>query len=312
MNDVSGRATNGTVLPLKGLEADNLLAFLALLGLLRALEVGKPDWKPRIAWRGKPPVATLDLVPIVTAEDVVLQVDVAIRELGQTYVFDRADLKYSVEEFRTFARRTLSDPERARLTAALASDGAIKKNSKENEVEVTPLCALFGQGHQHFLSRLIAAVQRDEVKDQNDLRRAIFEPWHYDDDTGGFRWDPIEDRRYAHQFGNPSEAKNKIGTVTGANRLAAIGLAVLTSAPTSSGLSTLGVHGNRRQRDICWPIVGAPTSLSGHVALLAHPSLGDAERAPELAAYGVFAVAHARRYQVEKFFNFERARLQFV
>ena len=35
---------------LEGLEPDNLLAFLALLGLLRALEASRPKWFPRAAW----------------------------------------------------------------------------------------------------------------------------------------------------------------------------------------------------------------------------------------------------------------------
>ena len=35
---------------LEGLEPDNLLAFLALLGLLRALETARPHWYPRAAW----------------------------------------------------------------------------------------------------------------------------------------------------------------------------------------------------------------------------------------------------------------------
>jgi len=41
-----------TTLELKGLEADNLLAFLALLGLLRALDVARPEWRARASWRG--------------------------------------------------------------------------------------------------------------------------------------------------------------------------------------------------------------------------------------------------------------------
>ena len=32
---------------LTGLEADNLLAFLALLGLLRALEAARENWRPQ-------------------------------------------------------------------------------------------------------------------------------------------------------------------------------------------------------------------------------------------------------------------------
>src|SRR5262245_22405884 len=35
---------------LVGLVPDNLLAFLALLGLLRALEVARPHWAPRVRW----------------------------------------------------------------------------------------------------------------------------------------------------------------------------------------------------------------------------------------------------------------------
>ena len=33
-----------------GLEPDNLLAFLALLGLLRSLEAARREWRPRAAW----------------------------------------------------------------------------------------------------------------------------------------------------------------------------------------------------------------------------------------------------------------------
>ena len=40
----------GRSLRLEGLEPDNLLAFLALLGLLRALEASRPTWQPRAAW----------------------------------------------------------------------------------------------------------------------------------------------------------------------------------------------------------------------------------------------------------------------
>ena len=42
---------------LDGLEPGNLLAFLALLGLLRALEEAAPAWLPKVAWSvDEPPV----------------------------------------------------------------------------------------------------------------------------------------------------------------------------------------------------------------------------------------------------------------
>ena len=41
------------------------------------------------------------------------------------------------------------------------------------------------------------------------------------------------------------------------------------------------------------------------------PGLGDEKKTGTLAAFGVRAVARARRYQVGKYFNFEQARVQF-
>jgi hypothetical protein len=51
---VSALSDETTRIELKGLEPDNLLAFLALLGLLRALEAAQPGWRPRVGWFGTP------------------------------------------------------------------------------------------------------------------------------------------------------------------------------------------------------------------------------------------------------------------
>ena len=52
---------------LDGLEPGNLLAFLALLGLLRALEEATPAWLPRVAWS----VAELPLRPVLSLSEAV-------------------------------------------------------------------------------------------------------------------------------------------------------------------------------------------------------------------------------------------------
>jgi hypothetical protein len=110
-------------------------------------------------------------------------------------------------------------------------------------IDPTPLCLLFGQGHQHFLDRLssvprqIAPPQRGKGKKAIDiseldcLAEALFGAWHYDDPTFSFRWDPAEDVRYALLPGDPTDAAYKAGTQHGANRLAAVGLATLTLVP---------------------------------------------------------------------------------
>src|SRR5438045_7900123 len=56
---------DAVVLELLGLEADNLLAFLSLLGLLRALETARPSWLPRASWKGPPWTARLHLAEAV-------------------------------------------------------------------------------------------------------------------------------------------------------------------------------------------------------------------------------------------------------
>jgi hypothetical protein len=79
----TGHDEQYTELPLPGLESDNLLAFLALLGLLRLLEVARPEWRPRIAWRGTPIVAVL-----ACRSGELQDVDVASAALGALPLFD--------------------------------------------------------------------------------------------------------------------------------------------------------------------------------------------------------------------------------
>jgi hypothetical protein len=294
---------------LRGLEADNLLAFLALLGVLRALDQSRPQWCARVVWSNMPPVVDLTLSGSVDRHSLVLGVEEGTQALATAYAFDRPDITYTQAEFHHLTEQAREDPLRMRVLAALASDGVMKP--RKNSVDATPLCAI-SRGQQHFLARLHAVTSRPLSDDLHELSDALFNEWTYADNSEGFRWDPIEQHRYAYQFGNPSLDKNKIGTVTGANRLAAIGLSVFTTVPTASGLDTLGVTGDKRRPEVCWPIVGVPTSLSGYVALLGHPRLHDSAAAGELRAYGVVGIARSRRIEVEWYLNFERARMQFL
>ncbi len=294
---------------LSSLEPDNLLAFLALLGLLRSLETAKPDWHPRVKWRGLPLSATLVIDREITSDQLAFEIDVGVKQIGQSYaVLDGHDnIKFTAEEFRTLFQKTRTDRIQSQIVCVLASDGAIKKNGKE--IAPTAFCAMFGSGHQHFLTRL-RSVPCDGTAD--DIHSALFEPWQYSDDTSSFRWDPIEDRRYALQFGDPSKSENKVGTVTGANRLAAIGFGTLVSVPTAQGLATLGIVDKDKQKYACWPIPTVPTSLTVYLALLAHPALANPKESSQLVAYGISAIAQAERFQVDRYFNFARARMQFL
>jgi hypothetical protein len=319
---------------LEGLEPDNLLAFLALLGLLRSLESGDKkrteDQKlcPRAAWDiDTPPVRPrLFLARPITQNEVCERAARGLALLSAAHNFaDRKDLNYSRQECRQQLKQEaesshLRERDRADLLTALMNDAAIKDDKKE-PVDPTPLCLLFGQGHQHFLERL-ASVPQERVppprgkgkkavslSEAECLLEALFQPWHRKDPTFSFRWDPEEDVRYALMAGDPTDAAYKEGTQHGANRLAAVGLAVLTVVPEQRAgrirPSIIGGTFDSGGFSISWPIWRDPATLNAIRSLLSHPNL----RMPDkVRHFGVDHVLVARRISVGKFMNFTRAR----
>ena len=304
---------------LNGLEPDNLLAFLALLGLIRALGTARPAWRPRVRWSvDEPPVRPVLVAP-AGADEVATAAAEGVAALAAHHVFDRRDLAFSQSEARAaLGRAAQAGGEAAQLWSALASDAALARDGER--IEPTPLCLLFGQGHQHFLERLagvpaLAAPERAEgrrrviVTPEACIAEALFGPWTRPDPTPSFRWDPHEDVRYALRATDPTDAKTKETTQHGANRLAAIGLAEFTVVPESrGGRPRLTMRGMVRGPDgapaVRWPIWRAPVSLAGLRALLAHPRLDE----PAVrAALGIAEMRRARRISVGKFMNFTRA-----
>jgi hypothetical protein len=311
---------------LQGLEPDNLLAFLALLGLLRAIETSRPDWRPRAAWDiDQPPLRPWLLTSEPATPEVVSQAaaDGATR-LAQSYEFSpegpdaasQKDLNYSREYARELLSQAVAEEKReyVDLLAALMSDVA----GKDGRVEPTPLCLLFGQGHQHFLDRL-AVVPRTAAPPPRGrgrnavaltaaetLHEALFEPWARRDPTPGFRWDPAEDVRYALRADDPSGEKST--TQHGANRLAALGLPILTVVPVQRGARVrLQVLAGAFDGDftLAWPIWREPASLAGIRAMLSHPDMTNGATA--LRHLGVEQIRRARRISNGRFNNFTRA-----
>lgn len=322
---------------LDGLEPDNLLAFLALLGLLRALEAtDREDGQtvklhPRAFWDlDNPPLRpVLQLACATTPIEVAEAAARGLECLARDHSFaDRPDLNHPRKEARALLRQsaastTRSARGRADLLAALMSDAALKdhKDLDAAPIDPTPLCLLFGQGHQHFLDRL-AKVPAEPFPPRRGrgkaavtlsaaecLGEALFEPWHRNDPTSSFRWDPEEDVRYALMAGDPTDAAYKAGTQHGANRLAAVGLAALPLVPeTRAGRvrpAILSGESGSGGFSFAWPIWREPASLAAIRALLGHPGL---RKPGGLAHLGVEEVLVARRISVGKFMNVTRAR----
>jgi len=305
---------------LEGVEPDNLLGFLALLGFHRAIEHAEPTWHSRVFWTGLP------LRPLMALSEDVSRaqlLDAAVRgceALAVAHSFGgRKDLNYNAAEAREMLKmgtREASPRNRLRidLLSGLMSDAAVKK---ENTVRTTPFCAMFGQGHQHFLERLesiptgIPPKELAKEMTQADLNgspkieEALFTNWNRRDRTQSFRWDPLEDRRYALRFEDPSGDKGM--TIHGANRLASFALSLLAAMPRRErgevrlyAVSTSwSVSSGLR---ISWPIWTRPATLKAVLAML---SICDA--ADLCPGLGISAIYSCERITVGKFFNFTRA-----
>ena len=311
---------------LVGLEPGNLLAFLALLGLLRALEEATPAWpRPRVAWSvDAPPVRpVLYLAEAVSRNAILTATAAGIQRLAALHRFGTLkDLKLPPEVATEELRRAAdSDRYTADLWAALASDAAVRERNKATEVEPTPLCLIFGQGHQHFLERLQTVPPQRQpdrgpkrnqptVSETDCLSEALFTPWVRPDATPSFRWDPHEDVRYAHRATDPTHAKTKATTQHGANRLAAVGLAALTAVPVRrrAGEVRLEVLGGGRDSDgtftFTWPIWRDPISLAAIRNLLGHPGL---DQAATRTALGIVDRRRTRRSSFGRYMNFSHA-----
>ena len=316
--------TRVSMLRLNGLEPDNLLAFLALLGLLRALERAQPRWLPRVAWTvDAPPVRPALHVNEQATGEMVLDAAVAgLDALVPLHGFDGLkDLKLAPETAAERLRAAAAgDRYAADLWAALVSDAVVRVKNNARETEPTPLC-LLGTGKTNFLSNLASVPKESSppaprgtktLSAAECLGNALFQPWTRPDDTKSFRWDPHEAVRHALRATDPTDAKTKERTQHGANRLAAVGLSALTVVPRSSrtGMARLEVLGGTRERGhrggrvFTWPIWRHPISLATIRALLGHPRL----REPAARdALGVVELRRARRISVDRYQNVTRA-----
>ena len=206
--------TERTELVLSGLQPDNLLAFLALLGTLRSLDEAEPDWYGRARWTQThgPTRPALIVERAASREQVTDAIVRGLNALAANHRFNgRKDLKFEHDEAVTLLERAGDHGGyEADLWAALLTDGATSASDGTAEAERTPLCCQFGSGHQHFLERLKDVAQQktaDKAATTTDERNG--KP-NGEDDHQGPRWsgDTHDDR-------NTTTGKRKTGKTGG-------------------------------------------------------------------------------------------------
>lgn len=227
--------------------------------------------------------------------------------------FERAEYGNYVLSSRAQSSSSLrDDANAAQLAACLSCEWPLKKS--DGAPIAGPLVMMFGQGHQHFLSRYFDVHRAPVGGAQSQaeahagiaarIQRALFSPWRHADEAQGFRWDPEDDQRYALRFGNPSKA-GAANTEDGANRLATLGFLSFPSVPAFRA-TTRGVSRGTDGLSFVWPVWSTPLSRSGIESLLSHPALIEGNLA-WLKSFGVVEIYHARRVSNGKFMNVARA-----
>ena len=293
-------------LKLAGFDCYNLLAFLALLGMLKTIEISCPEWKPRLSWKYRIPY--LHISADVNEREIAEAIVNGIIKIGDKMRFDNAkNLKLSVEEFHELQKQVPYE-----IMAVLGSDGSLKIDT--DIVEYPPLCMLLGQGKQNFLERLDMATKvgkNDQVI--QEILDVFSDRWDYKDkSTITFRWDPKEYRIHAQSALDPS--KDKFQTINGANRLAAVGFTNYVCVPTYRGLETTACIKQRHVTHIMWPIWHQKLSLATILMIMCHPHMKKISNRPsdeiisEIHNMGIHQIMLADIFQVGQFFNVKWAR----
>lgn len=259
---------------LDGLEPDNLLAFLALLGLLRSLELSRPDLKPRIFWdfRNSP------LRPVIRFSQPISSHDLCSSSIHGLKLFREAlrVFRFQVKEEKKggfkFSKRT-GLPTRAillrswtihSLKATLCGEEedrrriwklrcdilacfASELSSGKNEVEQTPLKLPSGQ--MAFIGAMFDLAEGCQA---DDLSRSLFSSWQYDYKGNSLRLSPDEAQRYAYRASDPSP--EGAFTEKGASALSGLGMLSFPMVRQQKAWRIPGYEGTRRDGKIHWPL----------------------------------------------------------
>jgi hypothetical protein len=309
-----------------GLEPDNLMGFLALLGCLRALDAldaDEPTWLARAGFDiDKAPLrASLHLSSDVEQTQLCEAIAEGARKLLaelKLHIDERDDLKTNAGEARGI--HTAADKPCSRFAtdflAALACDAG---RPGDEFAAVSPLC--FPTVAQvSFIASLKEFIVAETPTKRNgssrklgtpadSIARALFAPWTRADRPAGFRWDNEEARQHAYQWSAPTD--DPPTTEHGAARLALIGLSCFPVLPSrETAVTRTPVPGGRTDDGtftLTWPIWEHSISLAAVRRLLAAPTPTTPAEHEAASRRGVAAYLRTSRGSVSKLISFSRA-----
>lgn len=291
-----------TALVLQGLDAHNPLGFLAALGLLRVLD----DQAGRTA-RERPRLGFVDQggfvarlltshtmaeVAAIVLEDAVAQGDncalqFAYNEAGALIAPGTKSVIRDLKPKPLGAMQLLelaatADPRTAAQAAAWFSELV-----EDNNQNTKPTAFHFTAGQQAFLE-MVEALRGGLTVEH--VREALEGPWLNTSSLPSLSWDASVARMYALRASNP--AKERRGSVPGANWLAVIGLTFFPVVVKGTRLVTTAVRGGWKDSTFTWPVWSPPAEVTTIASLLRLDASAWTQR--ERAAYGVETVLRCR------------------
>ncbi len=298
-----------TELALRGLDGANPLGFLTALGALRTATLVWPQAGPKLAWVLKSGTWRPTILGVPDAGIFVS----ALAELlstgsSEAFALSRkfpyqahALRKQAVNAQQTTypARRTLAD-----FIVAYGCEALVDKDGNFADTALRMLRSADSGGSGMLAYASVLA----EITTAEDIDRTLFYAWRYLDDPPSMRWDPVDDRRYALRWSNPSS--DKITTLRGANRLAIEALPLLPTMPMHGRLETTAFT-QRKGKGVfwTWPIWTVPATLDIVRSLLSLSGLQQEKpNRHQLNAVGVTEIYRCQRITQGKYRNFTPAR----
>ncbi|MHB9099507.1 MAG: type I-G CRISPR-associated protein, Cas3-extension family [Syntrophales bacterium] len=301
---------------LNGLDGGNPLAFLAALGTLRTATLAWKAHRCCLRWRnsggGWRPELSIEAeenIDFITG----LSIELAHMQDNDNDAFAFADdLSITSSQFAQKALQAAQNASHAdrRFVDFLAAFG-VGVQGQEKEKMLRTAFKLLGVAQTSFLGSIRAFVR--DTKGEH-ISKALTEPWRYDDPVSKghtMRWDPRDDIRRALRWSEPSgdPAREKQGSVWGANRLAIEGLPLLPTAPVGSRLETTGFIWRKGEGMFwSWPIWEGKLTVDVVRSLLALDELRK-ERPDRLLLMkmGISEVYRCQRISQGKYTNFSPA-----
>lgn len=290
-------------LMLAGLNGMNPLGFLAALGTVRIARLFSVN--VRLRWERSSAAWRPNLVDTVSDPDRFLDaLEQALRTLSlEPFKLDKR-LPFDAKTYRKhalIAQSKASAHERrlADFITAFGSDALIDENGNFQDT----LFRMVRTGDSKGQGFLYYALQTSSTTTKDHLRNALFRPWNYADKSPSFRWDPIEDQRYAMRWDDPST--NRLGTMQGANRMALEALPLFPAIPRRASLATTAFSVNgQRQTCFTWPIWEVPLAEEVIRSLLTLSDLR-AEKIDRttLAAQGIVDVFRSIRFAPNQYYK---------